>query len=108
MTPVNAREMFTLDSIPSVMQTVGVQLVKMVLVVTKYHNTTLRANHISPEIILSLVQVHVTTLSHMEFTLPLYQKKKSVPHTRYIRYHILFYMAKLNANSWVTFQLQLL
>lgn len=68
--------MFTLDSIPSVMQTIGVQLVKMALVVTKYHNTTLRANHISPEIILSLVKVHVTTLSHMEFKLPLYQKKK--------------------------------
>lgn len=68
--------MFTLDSIPSVMQTVGVQLVKMVLVVTKYHTTTLRANHISPEIIVSLVKVHVTTLSHMEFTLPLYKKEK--------------------------------
>ena len=71
-------------SIPSVMQSVGVQLVKMVLLVTNYHNTTLRANHISPEIILSLVKVHVTTLSHMEFTLPLYKKmkkKKKVFHT---------------------------
>ena len=58
------------------MQSVGVQLVKMVLLVTNYHNTTLRANHISPEIILSLVKVHVTTLSHMEFTLPLYKKKE--------------------------------
>ena len=76
--------MFTLDSIPSVMQSVGVQLVKMVLLVTNYHNTTLRANHISPEIILSLVKVHVTTLSHMEFTFPLYKKmkkKKKVFHT---------------------------
>lgn len=46
----------------------------------------LRAKHISPEIILSLVKVHITTLSRMEFRLPCITKKKqkSVPLTLYI------------------------